>query len=210
MQEHGQVCQCHARKFRGSFHCGRAVRCSEKMPVQGIAAATILALCGTAPLWPSPQPPHGKSALVVRSYYKGLRWTHDEDRRHRFRSPAGIGSRQYLYRVYVCQALLPARFAGAVRGDLPPEVRVPSLRRDLVASGNYASDFLRQYRDQLFPGTPVVLCGVNYFKQGDLKGHRLFTGVSTEADIKDTLDLALRLHPAVRHIYVVNEATEAA
>ena len=54
----------------------------------------------------------------------------------------------------------------------------------------------------------MVFCGVNYFQQEDLKGHRLFTGVSEEADVKDTLDLALRLHPDANHVYVVNEMSE--
>ena len=74
----------------------------------------------------------------------------------------------------------------------------------IVATDNNAFDFLREYRDRLFPNTPVVFCGVNYFKDEDLAGHRLFTGVSEEADVKDTLDLALRLHPETRHFYIVN------
>ena len=67
---------------------------------------------------------------------------------------------------------------------------------------------MRAYRDRLFPNTPVIFCGVNYFQESDLAGHRLFTGVSEEADVKDTLDLAFRLHPETRHLYVVNDTTE--
>jgi PAS domain S-box-containing protein len=78
----------------------------------------------------------------------------------------------------------------------------------IVVTDNNAFDFLREYRDKLFPGTPVIFCGVNYFQESDLAGHPMFTGVSEEADVKDTLDLAFRLHPGTRHLYVVNEMTE--
>lgn len=32
----------------------------------------------------------------------------------------------------------------------------------IIASDNFAFDFLRKYRDALFPGVPVVFCGVNF------------------------------------------------
>jgi hypothetical protein len=54
----------------------------------------------------------------------------------------------------------------------------------------------------------VVFCGVNYFRDEDLRGHRLFTGVSEEADVQETLDLALGLYPRTERLYVVNEMTE--
>ena len=33
----------------------------------------------------------------------------------------------------------------------------------ILASDNYAFDFLREYQKELFPDTPVVFCGVNDF-----------------------------------------------
>ena len=148
-----------------------------------------------------------KRALILHSYYKGYRWTDDENH--------GMES-----------VLLPELGAANVYIDYMDTKRVwqpeylrqfPEIYRRkylyhhfdvILASDNNAFDFLRQYRGQLFPGTPVVFCGVNYFKEEDLKGHALFTGVSEEADVKETLDLALRLHPATEHIYVVNETSE--
>jgi PAS domain S-box-containing protein len=148
-----------------------------------------------------------KSVLILHSYYKGYRWTDDENRGiDSVLSPA-VGSAN-LYIEYMDTK----RFSGRDFLDQLPEVyrrRLVSRHFDvIVATDNNAFDFLRQYRDHLFPGTPVVFCGVNYFEQSDLAGHDLFTGVSEEADVKDTLDLAMRLHPGTDHIYVVNEVTE--
>ncbi|MFP5258011.1 MAG: PAS domain S-box protein [Acidobacteriota bacterium] len=65
----------------------------------------------------------------------------------------------------------------------------------ILASDNYAFDFLRQYQKELFPDTPVVFCGVNDFHPGWLTGHPNFTGVLENPDIRETLELALRFHP---------------
>ncbi|MCM2357393.1 MAG: ATP-binding protein [Geobacteraceae bacterium] len=77
----------------------------------------------------------------------------------------------------------------------------------IIATDNDAFNFLVSYRDELFPGTPVVFCGVNYFEPSQLRGVRLFTGVNEAADIKLTLDLALKLHPDTRRIVVINDTT---
>ncbi len=165
--------------------------------------ANIPLLCDSAP----PASLRGKTVLVLHSYYKGYRWTDDEGRGIDSVLLPELGASN-LYIEYMDTK----RFFGPGSVEQLPEVyRRKFLTRHfdaIVATDNNAFDFLRAYRDRLFPGTPVVFCGVNYFKEDDIRGHRLFTGVSEEADVKDTLDLALRLHPAAHRIYVVNEMTE--
>lgn len=75
----------------------------------------------------------------------------------------------------------------------------------IIASDNFAFDFLRSYRDELFPGVPVVFCGVNFFKDSMLEGHRLFTGVAEEFDAAGTLKIILKLHPGTKELYVLND-----
>jgi signal transduction histidine kinase/CheY-like chemotaxis protein len=75
----------------------------------------------------------------------------------------------------------------------------------ILASDNFAFDFLRNYRDKLFPGVPVVFCGVNFFTDTMLDGHRLFTGAAEEFDAATTLDIILKLHPGTKEIYVLND-----
>jgi PAS domain S-box-containing protein len=149
----------------------------------------------------------GKSVLVLHSYYKGYRWTDDEGRGIDSVLLPELGASN-LYIEYMDTK----RFYGHDSLVQFPDVyarKFASHRFDvIVATDNNAFDFLREYRDSLFPNTPVVFCGVNHFKEEDLVGHRLFTGVSEEADVKDTLDLAFRLHPGARHLYVVNDMTE--
>ena len=150
---------------------------------------------------------HDKRVLVLHSYYKGYRWTDDEGRGLDSVLLPELGASN----VYI-EYMDTKRFYGPESLVQFPEVyarKFTSHRFDvIVATDNNAFDFLREYRDKLFPHTPVVFCGVNYFKESDLAGHSLFTGVSEEADVQDTLSLAFRLHPGTRRLYIVNEMTE--
>jgi signal transduction histidine kinase/ActR/RegA family two-component response regulator len=74
----------------------------------------------------------------------------------------------------------------------------------IIASDNNAFDFLRLYRDELFPGVPVVFCGVNGFDPAMLAGRVGFTGIAEDYDLKGTLDLALKMFPKTRHLAAVS------
>ncbi|MES9926471.1 MAG: ABC transporter substrate binding protein, partial [Candidatus Thiodiazotropha endolucinida] len=85
----------------------------------------------------------------------------------------------------------------------------------VLATDNNAFDFMRRHGEALFPGVPVVFCGVNFFKDKLLEGYPNFTGVTETYDANGTLSLALALHPNTRQVLVINDhlptgrATEA-
>lgn len=54
----------------------------------------------------------------------------------------------------------------------------------IVLSDNDALNFLVKYRDGIFGRIPTVFCGINYFKDDDLKGQSLYTGINETLDIK--------------------------
>lgn len=147
-----------------------------------------------------------KHLLVLHSYHQGYKWTDDIARgieaalreegkivqvRHEYMDTKRISDEAYFKLLH---ATYKYKFANS-RFDA------------IIATDNDALDFLLTYRDDLFPETPVVFCGVNYFEPSRLGGAKLFTGVNEAADIKATLDLALKLHPETRHIVVINDTT---
>lgn len=77
----------------------------------------------------------------------------------------------------------------------------------IIVSDNNAFDFVRAHRDELFPGTPVVFCGVNNYDDSMIEDHEGFTGVAEEVDIASSFDLMLQLHPEAQEIVVVNDKT---
>jgi len=73
----------------------------------------------------------------------------------------------------------------------------------VIALNDTALQLVAKYGAELFPGTPIVFQGA--------KGHGLgpnFIGLLYQLDLKGTLDLALRLQPGTRQVFVVSGASE--
>ena len=80
----------------------------------------------------------------------------------------------------------------------------------IIATDDDALRFLQAHGNQIFPGTPVVFCGVNIFDPDLQTKHPHITGVIEEIDIKKTLDVALELFPATQHIYFFGDRSTTA
>ena len=77
-----------------------------------------------------------------------------------------------------------------------------------VAAMSPALDFLLAHGDAVFPGTPVVFCGIDRrrFEGRSVPSH--VTGVLLKREFAPTLDLALRLHPGTERIVFVAGTSE--
>ncbi|WP_187149363.1 ATP-binding protein [Desulforapulum autotrophicum] len=78
----------------------------------------------------------------------------------------------------------------------------------IIATDDSAFRFLMDYQKKLFPKTPVVFCGVNYFEEFEMFGYEQFTGVVERIDIIQTVETALGLHPKTRELLVVVDRTD--
>jgi signal transduction histidine kinase len=73
----------------------------------------------------------------------------------------------------------------------------------VIAALSSGLDFALAYRDEVFPGVPVVYVAVD---QREVEARRLppdVIGVPIRMDLEGTLDVALRLHPDTRRVFVV-------
>jgi diguanylate cyclase (GGDEF)-like protein len=147
-----------------------------------------------------------KSVLFLNSYHKGYKWS--DDVLEGVRSVLGPYSRDIEL---VVEEMDTQRIEDAEYIQRLVEVYRYKFRNKrfdvIVASDDPAFNFLRQYHQELFAGTPVIFCGVNYFDDAMLAGQDLFTGVVEAHDIKSTIEIALQLHPATKNIYVINDNT---
>lgn len=73
----------------------------------------------------------------------------------------------------------------------------------VIAGLSTGLDFALKFRSELFPGAAVVFCAVDEreVEARELPGDVI--GVPIRFDLKPTLDLALRLHPNTRRVFVV-------
>ncbi len=145
--------------------------------------------------------------LVVNSYHQGYRWSDDIVR--------GIEAalRQDGRPVKLHIECLDSKRHPLVMRDPAlldfMRAKYDGTRFDvLITCDDNATWFTLRERDRLFPGVPVVFCGVNDLQPERLRGLAAVTGVNEAADIGETLACMLRLHPGTSRLLVVTDRTE--
>ena len=76
----------------------------------------------------------------------------------------------------------------------------------VVASADPALEFVLRFRPELFPDAAVVYRGVAPVDPALREAGAGLTGIRTSENLADTLQLALRLHPATERVLVVAQA----
>ncbi|MCD4845000.1 MAG: PAS domain S-box protein [Methanosarcinales archaeon] len=77
----------------------------------------------------------------------------------------------------------------------------------IISTDDNAFNFLCEYHEDIFPDTPVVFCGVNNLETPNLVDRDIFTGVIELLSEKETIDIALSLHPETGDIVFVIDST---
>ncbi|THB65311.1 MAG: PAS domain S-box protein [Desulfovibrio sp.] len=144
-------------------------------------------------------------ALFISSYHPGLKWSDDIER----------GIRDGLHDISTLDLMVEymdtKRFSTeehlvALRDEFLR--KYSSMDLDVVLTADdHALRFVREARAELFPETPIVFCGANFITEDDLKGDEGIIGVTETIDIQGGIDVALRLHPETRRVYVVMDRT---
>ena len=81
------------------------------------------------------------------------------------------------------------------------------LRIDTVlAHSNAALQFVLRHRDELFPRSPVVFSEVAIAGANDHSRVAGATGIISDPAFRETVTLALQLHPATKRVFVVTES----
>ena len=77
-----------------------------------------------------------------------------------------------------------------------------------VAAMGPSLDFLVRDGKDVFPGTPIVFCGIDKRELDNLVLPSYVTGVLVKREFQPTLELALKLHPETKKIVVVSGTSE--
>ena len=82
--------------------------------------------------------------------------------------------------------------------------RYAGVKMDVVIACNPGGlAFTTEYRDKIFPGTPIVFVGVSDAEAESVGISEGITGVTTRLGFRETIDLILRLQPDTKAIAVV-------
>ena len=145
--------------------------------------------------------------LVLHSYSPDYSWTQTEQ--------AGIDSifsplaSQYKLRIeYMDTNHNPAISKGPLLLALYNDKFSNSNFKAIIVSDNAALDFLEQNRDRLFPGIPVIFCGINGFEPTMIANFKNTTGVAEENNFPGLFETINRLHPKVTSVVIYGMATD--
>ncbi len=139
--------------------------------------------------------------LVLHSYSPDYEWAQTEQQ--------GIDSvlkpleNQIKVRIeYMDSNHSPGLVHGPLLKQLYKEKYAHSAFAAIIATDNAALEFLRANRDELFPGVPVVFCGVNGYNAVMIEGFGNITGVAEDNDFLGLFELILELHPQTKRIMI--------
>ena len=167
------------------------------------ALAVVLLLCLATPS-PAQSP---QQVLVLHSYHQGYQWT-DNIQFGLAQTLARLAPQAEIHVEYMDTKHLPPEKAFGPLADYYARKYAGFQPSVILASDDNALDFLLAHRDRLFPGAPVVFCGINDYRPDRLGGQRGYTGVSERADIAGTIEVALRLMPDMRRLVIITDDTE--
>ncbi len=167
-------------------------------------ALALLACCQTLAPVPALAEKPRKNILFLNSYHDGYAWSDEILRGVR----AYFAASQFAVDLQI-EYMDTKRFATPERAEALFRFYREKYRDahfDLImVSDDFAYNFILDHQNRLFPGLPVVFCGVNDFRPGRLLGRTNITGLVENVHFEDTLRLAARLHPGYRHMVVIGD-----
>ena len=78
----------------------------------------------------------------------------------------------------------------------------------IITSDNPSFDFIKLYRDQLFPNTPIVFCGYNNLNPDDFIGIRNITGINEQIEINNMVQMVKNIHPKLKNLIFITSTSD--
>ncbi|RXJ86865.1 ABC transporter substrate binding protein [Arcobacter sp. CECT 8985] len=147
-----------------------------------------------------------KEVLLLHSYHKGYKWTDDISKaiEHKFSTKKNIN----LTTVYMDTKRVSSKSYYEKLYNLYKEEFKHRKFDVIIASDNSALEFLVEYQKSLFPNTPILFCGINYFDESILKKNgmkKYVSGVLEQVDLKKNFELILKIHPHLKKLIIIND-----
>jgi PAS domain S-box-containing protein len=159
--------------------------------------------CSVTPAQETPSP---KTILVLSSFSDRSNFEELEPFKSSVRSHLSVPVNFYV------EYLESTRFAEpGYRESLSETIHhaYAGSRIDLVVAQAYPALLLAlDYREQTFPGVPIVFVEVDPSRIQRTKIPIGVTGITTSVDIRGSLDLALRLHPDTHNVVLISGDSE--
>lgn len=147
-----------------------------------------------------------KQILILNSYNKGLKWTDDLEIGIKSALADQLNEIEFTHEYMDVKKNTDPVYLQKINEILIEKYK--NRKFDLIiTTDDVAFNFIKKYHDAICKNSPIIFCGVNYYDDSMLEGESQFTGVVESYDIGGTIDVALRLNPAIKKIIVINDTT---
>jgi PAS domain S-box-containing protein len=175
------------------------------LPAYGFLPALLLFLMPVAaePLYGQDKP----FILILHAYHQGYAWTDSIDvtlRKVLSEESSLEIATEYMDTKRNDYASIKGTYRDYLYFKYRTRSRKPAL---IICSDDDALNFLIEYRQDIFPGSPVVFCGVNDFTPERIAGFNNCTGINEAPDFKGTLKTALTLFPMAPAVIAITDTT---
>ncbi|MDG4597165.1 MAG: PAS domain S-box protein [Candidatus Contendobacter sp.] len=182
-----------------------SIPCSDRVVgYLALAAALVSCLWVAFPALAAPASSARREVLILASYHAGFMWDDGIKRAVTDVLKPAEDPLELHFEYMDTKRINDATYARMLH-DLYRYKYRDTQFAVIIASDNFAFDFLREYRDELFPDVPVVFCGVNFFRDEMLAGQHSFTGAAETFDAVATLDIIVKAHPTMKTLFVLND-----
>lgn len=142
--------------------------------------------------------------LVLHSYHKGYHWT--DSIMNGIEATLDDADVEIAVEYMDTKRHDPSSLYAELK-DLYRQKYTLDLPSVVICADDNALIFMLMYRDRLFPGIPVIFCGINNLPNYNMRTLSGFTGVVENFDWKSTLDIALNFHPKTTHVAIISDDT---
>jgi sigma-B regulation protein RsbU (phosphoserine phosphatase) len=189
-------------QIQASMHAGHTI---VRYRIILLLILSLLALACTQPV--TAQEPAKANILVIHSYHPDMEWVQCEQNginsALQGQTPIPVDMHiEYMDTKYIEDDRYLQNLA-----DLYAYKYARTSFDAIITCDDPAFQFALAHRAALFPDTPIVFCGVNYFDPNMTAGDPLVTGVVEAMDLRGTLTLAKGLQPSVSTVVVINDQT---
>ncbi len=149
-----------------------------------------------------------KNVLVLHSYHQGLLWTDNISRGIELELSDLAGDLEFHYDYLDTKRNSGKEYLEHLVAFQKYKINLNKIKYALIiCSDNNALQFITEYGDQLYPGVPVVFCGVNNYSPELIADKTQITGIAESIDYEGTLNLMSQVHPDRKNIVVILDKT---
>lgn len=162
---------------------------------------SVLILCQSA------QSEEKQKVLVIHSYHKEMQWVDEIEEAIEQTLIASRGTDVEMHVEYMDSR----RFSGNNFYNLLTDVwryKYSENKPDvLIVCDDNALNHVISVREDIFPGIPVVFCGINYYDPALFSQLDNITGVVEAYDLPGTLNIIRKIMPDQQDLYIINDTT---